>query len=85
MYEETGAVDFDLKPVCVYSVRREDKLGGEESFGMLYYGEIREFEGELHSEIEKIVIADMAPGEWTYPDILPRLLEEAGRRGFLEG
>jgi predicted amidohydrolase/8-oxo-dGTP pyrophosphatase MutT (NUDIX family)/predicted kinase len=85
LYEETGAVDFDLKPVCVYSVRREDKLGGEESFGMLYYGEIREFEGELHSEIEKIVIADMAPGEWTYPDILPRLLEEAGRRGFLEG
>ncbi len=85
LYEETGAVDFDLKPVCVYSVRREDKLGGEESFGMLYYGEIREFEGELHSEIEKIVIADMAPGEWTYPDILARLLEEAGRRGFLEG
>ena len=85
LYEETGAVDFDLAPVCVYSVRREDKFGGEESFGMLYYGEIREFEGELHREIEKIVIADMAPGEWTYPEILPRLLEEAGRRGFLEG
>lgn len=85
LYEETGAIDFDLESVCVYSVQRGDKFGVEESFGMLYCGQIREFEEELHSEIEKIVITDKAPGEWTYPEILPRLLEEAGRRGFLKG
>lgn len=35
LYEETGAVDFEIKPVCIYSVagkNRENETGGE-SFG----------------------------------------------------
>jgi len=36
-----------------------------------------------HSEIEKIVITDTLVENWTYPLICPRLLEEAGNRGFL--
>ncbi|MDE6219357.1 MAG: NUDIX domain-containing protein [Lachnospiraceae bacterium] len=82
LYEETGAIDFDIQPVCVYSVIAKDNFDGEESFGMLYFAEIREFEQELHSEIEKIVITDKMPVDWTYPDIQPDLMEEAGRRGF---
>lgn len=83
LYEETGAVDFEIRPVCVYSVIAEDNFDGEESFGMLYFAEIREFEQELHSEIEKIIITDEMPTDWTYPDIQPKLMEEAARRGFL--
>lgn len=82
LYEETGAVDFDIKPVCVYSVLR-DNSDGQESFGMLYYADIRSFEKELHSEIEKIIITENLPAEWTYPDIQPKLLKEAKERGFL--
>lgn len=82
LYEETGAVDFDIKPVCVYSVLR-DNSDGQESFGMLYYADIRSFEKELHSEIEKIIIAENLPTEWTYPEIQPKLLKEAEKRGFL--
>lgn len=58
LYEETGAVDFEMKPICVYSVIAEDNFDGEESFGMLYYADIKSFEKELHSEIERIMITD---------------------------
>lgn len=83
LYEETGAVDFDIKPVCVYSVIAKDNFDGQESFGMLYYADIRTFESELHNEIEKIVITDKMPDRWTYPQIQPKLMEEAKRRGIL--
>lgn len=78
LYEETGAIDFDIEPVCVYSVKgktRVNKTSDEESFGMLYAARIRAFEWELHSEIEKIIITGELPGEWTYPLIQPKLLE----------
>ena len=81
LYEETGATDFDIVPICVYSVIAKDNFDGQESFGMLYYAEIREFEQELHSEIEKIIITDEMPANWTYPNIQPKLMEEAWRRG----
>lgn len=28
LYEETGALKFDLKPICVYSVTAEDNFDG---------------------------------------------------------
>lgn len=82
LYEETGAIDFDIHPVCVYSVTAEDNFSGEESFGMLYAAEIRAFEPELHSEIEKIFITADMPADWTYPDIQPKLMEETEKRGY---
>lgn len=83
LYEETGAIEFDIVPICVYSVEAKNNFDGKESFGMLYFAEIRAFEQELHSEIEQIIITDDMPTNWTYPDIQPRLMEEAARRGFL--
>ena len=81
--EETGALDFDIKPVCVYSVIEPDNFDGAETFGMLYHAEIRSFEKELHSEIAQIVISEALPEQWTYPKIQPMLLEEAKRRGVV--
>ena len=83
--EETGAVSFDIKPICVYSVKGKTRVNesiDEETFGMLYYADVFSFE-ELHSEIEKIVITDTLVENWTYPMICPRLLEEAASRGFI--
>lgn len=82
LYEETGALDYAMSPICVYSVIHKDNFDGQESFGMLYYADIKLFENELHSEIEKIIITDKLPKEWTYPHIQPKLMEEAARRGF---
>lgn len=81
--EETGALDFDIKPVCVYSVIEPDNFDGAETFGMLYHAEIRSFEKELYSEIAQIVISEALPEQWTYPKIQPMLLEEAKRRGVV--
>lgn len=82
LYEETGALQFDIKPVCVYSVIAKDNFDGKETFGMLYFAEIDTFEEELHSEIEKIFITDKMIDNWTYPEIQPKLMEEAHRRNF---
>lgn len=76
LYEETGALEFEIKPVCVYSVTAADQFDGLESFGMLYYADIRTFEGELHSEIEKILLMEEFPSDWTYPEIQPKLLDK---------
>ena len=85
LMEETGAVDFEIKPICVYSVTGKTKVNkndNDTSYGMLYYADITSFE-ELHSEIAEILITDTLVDRWTYPLIQPRLLEEAKRRGFL--
>lgn len=80
LHEETGATEFTLRPVCVYAVVKDDQPG--ESCGMLYAADITAFDPELHSEIERTVRLDGLAGvDWTYPDIQPRLLEEARRRG----
>ena len=83
LYEETGATDYVLKRICVYSVTAPDNFNGEETFGMLYFADIFSFEKELHSEIEKIMITDRLMNDWTYPLIQPKLIEEARRRGYI--
>lgn len=83
LYEETGALVYTLTPICVYSVADGDDPDGQESFGMLYFARIQTFEPELHSEIEKIILTEKLPDKWTYPEIQPKLLAEARRRGIL--
>ena len=83
--EETGAIDFSLRPVCVYSVKGKNSINKHDddiSYGMLYVSEIFSF-GEINSEIERIVISEDLPDNWTYPQIQPKLMAEAARRGLL--
>lgn len=73
LWEETGAKDFDIYPVCVYSFT---------DFGMLYFAEIHSF-GELPQlEIEKIKLFDNIPENLTYPAIQPFLMQKVMK--FLE-
>lgn len=83
--EETGAIDFSIEPICIYSVKGKTRINEnveDETFGMLFIAEIFSF-GELHSEIEKILITDNLVENWTYPLIQPKLIEEARERGNL--
>lgn len=84
LYEETGAIDYTIRPICVYSVTAPDNFNGVETFGKLYFADISTFEAELHSEIEKIVLFNELPTKWTYPQIQPLLLKEVERRIFPE-
>ena len=84
--EETGAIDFNISPICVYSVKGKTKVNekiDDESFGMLFYANIFCFEKELHSEMEKIIVTNDLVDNWTYPLIQPKLIEEAEKRGYL--
>ena len=78
LQEETGAVKYEIKPICVYSVTGKTRVNdtGEESFGMLYFAEITEFAKELHSEMEKVILMDELPENWTYPLIQSKLIEK---------
>ena len=69
LYEETGATDFQITPVCNYSVSR----GSEESFGRLFLCEVTEFEKELSFEIKERKFCDSIPENLTYPNIQPHL------------
>nr|WP_302599362.1 NUDIX domain-containing protein [uncultured Cellulosilyticum sp.] len=84
--EETGAIDFSIKPICVYSVKGKTRVNeeiGKETFGMLFIADINSFEEELQSEIEKIIITDHLIDNWTYPLIQPLLIDEVKKRGYL--
>lgn len=74
LYEETGALRYTIEPLGIYSVTSPERFEGAETFGKLFYAQVEEFEEELHSEIEKIVITDELPENWTYPEIQPELL-----------
>lgn len=36
LYEETSAIDYSIKPICVYSVTDPDNFNGVETFGKLF-------------------------------------------------
>ena len=82
LYEETGAIEYKLEPICAYSVIGKTRVNesGEESFGMLYFAEIEKVENELHSEIELVELFDEMPEKLTYPEIQPLLVKEFERR-----
>lgn len=75
LYEETGALEFTLKPICFYKV---------DDYGMLYYAEITKLEKKLHNEIEYIELFNEMPKNLTYPYIQPYLLIEAKKRKIIE-
>ena len=84
LQEETGAVDFTMEPVCIYSVKgktRVNQNAEEETYGMLYVADVFAL-SEIHSEIEKIIVTDQLVDRWTYPLIQPKLIAEAQRRGY---
>lgn len=72
LVEETGAKDFRIVPVSIYSVTRD----GIESFGKLFYSEV-EYLGELPNfEIAEIKLFDIIPESLTYPLIQPYLFKK---------
>lgn len=85
LYEESGALDFTVEPVCVYGVGRGLLHGGadsghaDDSYGVLFFAQVREF-GELPPfEMSERILARSMPERLTYPEIQPRLLDRVQR------
>lgn len=73
LFEETGAKEFKLYPVSLYSVERE----GEKSYGQFFYAEVEVLGRLPDSEIAEIQLSERMPDELTYPAIQPVLYEKA--------
>ncbi|MGI5853582.1 MAG: NUDIX hydrolase [Bacillota bacterium] len=72
LQEETGAISFDLAPVCIYSVT----LNEVTTYGKLFFADVSVL-GELPQEMEikEIILADNLPERLTYPAIQPHLFK----------
>lgn len=72
LMEETGAKEYTLEVIGVYSVTQ----GLEKSYGLLCYSEILEFGYPLCMEICQIKAFNHIPTNLTYPLIQPKLYEK---------
>lgn len=79
--EETGAVKFEIKPICDYLCDYSlEKESNNKSYGRVYYAEIDEL-GELPDlEIGEVQLFEHMPENLTYPQIQPVLLNEVVMR-----
>ena len=71
LFEETGALHYELSPICLYCVNKKKK-----SYGLLCYGKITTLGKLPPSEIEKIAFFQEEPALLTYLHIQPFLFEK---------
>lgn len=77
LIEETGAKNFTLIPVAVYAVQRTDSVSDKQtqSYGMLYFAQVKELSNQLEFEIADVILADTIPDKLTYPLIQAKLFD----------
>ena len=73
LIEETGANEFKLTPLCIYSVDKD----GIKDFGQIFCAEIESLNDLPDSEIERIEFFDKLPDNLTYPLIQPFIFRKA--------
>lgn len=71
LIEETGAIKFNIKPFCDYSVLKGDKFG----VSRLYYATIDEIGPLPESEIGEVAFFDAIPEKLTHAEIQPILFK----------
>ncbi|MEG1892193.1 MAG: NUDIX domain-containing protein [Clostridia bacterium] len=76
LYEESGAVDYQIVPAFDYCVEDE----ASEASGMVFFAEINALDALPESEMKEVACFEQLPKELTYPDITPVLFAHAGRR-----
>lgn len=59
LYEETGAIDVEITPICLYKIS---------SYGILCYAKINKLGKLPESEIEEIGLFDTEPDNLTYEE-----------------
>lgn len=72
-YEESGAVDFEIEPLCDYRAWNEET--GHGANGVVFHAVIRRFDDIPESEMAEIKEFASLPENLTYPAITPVLFE----------
>lgn len=76
LYEESGAVEYDIEPLCDYCAGEEEIDTG--AGGMVFVADIRKLGDIPDSEMEEVRLFDKLPENLTYPDITPVLFAQIG-------
>ena len=71
LYEESGAVDYEIAALCDY--RAWDENTGRGATGMVFTAEIRRLGDMPESEMAEVRLFDELPENLTYPAITPTL------------
>ena len=72
LWEETGAMEAEITPVCAYSVTKDTVT----TYGALFYAQIRRMEALPRDfEIGEVELLDHMPQMLTYPHIQPQLYD----------
>ena len=71
LYEESGALRYEIHPLCDYWAG--DEITGEGATGMVFRAEIHELGPMPDSEMAKTRLFDALPENLTYPAITPEL------------
>lgn len=77
LYEESGAVEFDIKPLCDYWAGDEKTMQGAN--GMVFTAHIYKLGMIPESEMEEVGEFDELPQNLTYPAITPVLFERMNK------
>lgn len=71
LFEESGAADYDIKPLFDYWAGNADT--GDGANGMVFAAKIRRLDKIPESEMAEVKEFDTLPENLTYPDITPEL------------
>lgn len=73
LYEESGALEYDITPLCDYRV--ENPTTNQGNNGVVFVADIKKLGNIPESEIAMVKEFDVLPSNLTYPDITPVLFK----------
>lgn len=76
LWEESGAEEYDIVPLCDYSAADETSRAN----GRVFTASVRSFAPMPDSEMKEIAFFDRLPDRLTYPDITPKLFARQMKR-----
>ncbi len=82
LWEESGAARFTLRPLCIYYAWVTADPG-DAAYGAAFVADIEELGPLPESEMAQVRVFETLPEDLTYPDITPRLYQEARKRSMV--
>lgn len=77
LYEESGAIEYDIAPLCDYWAGEPEETSKIDGSGMVFVADIHKLGTIPQSEMAEVCTFEKLPENLTYPDIVPVLYARA--------
>lgn len=77
LYEESGAIEYDIAPLCDYWAGEPEETSKIDGSGMVFVADIYKLDTIPPSEMAEVCTFEKLPENLTYPDIVPVLYARA--------